>query len=153
MPPSFIPTSNPAAGDRSVANDGWYPDLSVAEFRLHTGMGEVFSTDRVAVEILAAVIEINAGIAAWRVGQTAPSLADVPAGRYGGTSEKVALYTRAVYTLARARLVDVVRDYDSTGKGHDRADALDPTVAAWRQASQEAVARLIGRNRTTVELI
>lgn len=153
MASSFIPSNGVDASDQTVANDGWYPALSVAECLTQTGLTTTFGTARIAAELLAAMMEINAGIAGWRAEQSAASLADVPAPLYGATSEKVVLYGRAVYALARARLTDVVRDYDSTAKGHDRAFNLDPSVAAWRQASQEAVARLTGRARTTVELI
>lgn len=151
--PSFIPANGAPADGDAVTNDGWYPDLSVAACRAETGLPSMFDADRVGAEVLAAAIEVNAGISGWRAGQTAVSLDDVPATGYGTTSEKVALYRRAVYALARARLTNLVRDYDTTAKGHDRADALDGTVAAWRQISQEALARLTGRDRTTVELI
>jgi hypothetical protein len=153
MATSFIPANGSDAEDRAVENDGWYPSLSVADCRAQTGLATMFGADRVAAELLAAMIDVNASISGWRGAQTAPSLADVPAPVYGGVSEKVALYTRAVYAMARARLTNVVRDYDATAKGHDRADALEETVAVWRQSSQEALARLTGRTRTTVELI
>lgn len=151
--PSFIPSNGADVADRAVTNDGWYPDLSVAACRAETGLPSMFDAERVGAEVLAAAIDVNAGIADWRAGQTAASLDDVSATRYGAVSEKVALYRRAVYALARARLTDQVRDYDTTAKGHDRADALDGTVAGWRQVSQEALARLTERARTTVELI
>lgn len=153
MGSSFIPTGPAQPEDATVANDGWYPDLTVAACRAATGLDGTFSTARVEAEIRAAVIEVGAAITSWRAAQTAASLADVPAPMLGGTSVKVTLYTRAVHCLVRARLVDVTRDYDSTAKGHDRADALEATADAWRQASSEALSRLTGRARTTVELI
>lgn len=153
MASSFIPANGTGADDRTVENDGWYPDLTVAECRAETSLATIFGTDRIAAELLAAAIEINAGIAEWRALQSAASLAEVPAASYGTVSAKIALYKRAVHTLARARMVDTTRDYDASGKGHDRADALEDTAEVWRQASQEALARLTGRARTVVELI
>lgn len=151
---ALIPSTDPTAGDSTrVANDGWYPDLDLPAFKAETGQGDVFSADRLAATLQAAMIEINASIAAWRAGQTAATLAEVPAASYGGVSDKVLLYTRAVFARARAELVRTTRDYDSTKDGHDRADALAATADDYQRQSVEALARLTGRPRTIVELI
>jgi len=151
---ALIPSTNPAAGDVArVANDGFYPDLDLSAFKAETGQGDVFAPERLAAALQAAMIEINAGIAAWRAGQTAATLAEIPAPRYGEVSEKVVLYTRAVHARARAELVRTTRDYDSTKEGHARAEALAVTADDYQRQSTEALARLTGRSRTVVELI
>lgn len=150
---SFIPANGAASEDRTVANDGWYPALTVAACRAGVGLAKQHDTDRVAAELLSALIEVNNALADWRAVQSAASLADVPAPTYGGTSEKVTLYGRAVYCLVRARMMEVIREHDATAKGSERAELAEGTAASWRQASQEALARLIGRERTVVELI
>lgn len=150
---SFIPSNGSSAADVVVAQDGWWPDLSVAACRTLTGLGTVYDADRVAAELAAAAIEVNASVAAWRAQQPAPSLAEIPTTTVNGTSALVILYTSAVYCLVRARLLEVTRDYDSTKQGHDRAEALEATAESWRQRSTEALTRLIGRPRVTVELI
>ena len=150
---TFIP-SNPAAEiDEAIVNDGFYPDLSTAALRTRTGLGDIFGAERVAATLRAAMIEVNASIAAWKAEQTAATLADVPAADYGGVSEKVTLYEMAVYARARAVLLETSRDYDSTKSGHDKADALEETAADWFRQSAEALARLTGRPRMVVELI
>ncbi|WP_142847092.1 head completion/stabilization protein [Telmatospirillum sp. J64-1] len=153
MSSSFIPSSGTGPADQAVENDGWYPDLSVAEMRGATGLGQIFGAERVAAVIQAAMIEVNAGIAAWRAQQVAESLDQVPADSYGGQSAKLLLYKTGVYARARAMLLDATRDYDSTKSGHQRADALEETVDGWLRQSSEALARLTGRPRTVVELI
>lgn len=153
MPTPFIPSANPAVNDQIVVNDGWYPDLDAADFKRQTGLGDVFASARIAAELQAAMIHVNAGIADWRAGQTAAALSGVPAPLYGTVSEKVVLYTAAVFARARAVLLRDTRDYDSTKDGHDRADALEKTADGYLQKSAEAVARLTGRTRMTVELI
>lgn len=150
----FIPTIDPtAADDTIVGNDGWYPDLVVADFKGETGQGDVFATQRITAAIRAAMIEVNSSIASWRAVQTADTLEDVPAPLYGGVSEKVALYTTAVFARARSQLLRTTRDYDSTKDGHNRADDLGKTAEDHLQQSAEAVARLTGRPRMVVELI
>jgi hypothetical protein len=148
----FIPNGGPA-DDQLVPNDGWWPSLSTAECQQTTGIGSDWTPLRIATEIAAAGVEVNSTHAVWRASQQAASLAAVPAPQYAGVSEKVLLYRRAVYCLVRARQIDTLRDYDSTGKGHGRADALAPSADAWRQMSAEAQARMVDRPRTIVELI
>jgi hypothetical protein len=77
----------------------------------------------------------------------------VPAKSYGETSEKTHWYLTAVCHRVRSMMVETTRDYDSTKSGRDRADALEATSDRWMQSSNEAVARLMGRKRTTVDLI
>lgn len=149
---SFIPAGG-KADDITLLNGGFWPTLSVATCRAETGLGSDWSADRIAAELLAVTIDVNASLSDWRSRQAAASLAAVPAPLYDGTSEKVILYRRAVYALVRAEQLDVTRDYDSTGKGHARADALTTTADSWRAKAQTALARLIGRPATVVELI
>lgn len=154
MSTAFVPTANPNAADADpVANDGWFPDLDPDDFKARTGLGAVFAPERIAATLQAAMIEVNASIADWRALQTAATLAEVPAPAYGGVSDKVILYTNAVFALARARLLRTTRDYDSTKDGHDRADKLEATAEDHLRESSEALARLTGRSRMVVELI
>lgn len=149
---SFIPAGG-KADDKTVPNDGFWPALSVAACRAETGLGSDWTPDRIAAEMLAVAINVNASLSDWRARQGVTNLADVPAPQHDGTSEKVILYRRAVYALVRAEQLDVTRDYDSTAKGHARADALAPTADSWRAKAQTALARLTGRPATVVELI
>lgn len=149
---AFIPTT-PVIEDQTIVNDGWFPDLSVSAMQAETGLGNTPGTDRIVAAIRAAMIEINSGLATWRAGQVADTLAAVPATSYGDISEKVILYQTAVYARARAQLLDTTRDYDSTKDGHDRADALEATADDYMRQSNEALSRLMGRPRMVVELI
>lgn len=150
---SFIPSAPLAAAAATIANDGWYPDLAREDFHDATGQGQTFAPPRIAAEILAAMIEINASLKDWRAAQTAARLAEIPATKYGEVSEKVILYRAAVFSRARAQLLNTTRDYDSTKDGHARADKLEPTADDWMRQSNEALSRLTGRPRTIVELI
>lgn len=152
---TLIPTTpaDPTALAATIANDGWYPDLSLAAFLSQTEAGDIFTPERLAAVVQSAMIEVNASIAAWRAGQSAASLDAIPATAYGGISEKVILYTSAVFSRARAQLLRTVRDYDSTRDGHDRAAQLEEVAGDYLRQSAEALARLIGRPRLGVDLI
>ncbi|HVI51496.1 MAG TPA: head completion/stabilization protein [Candidatus Sulfotelmatobacter sp.] len=139
--------------DTMIRNDGWYPDLDAAAFKLQTGQGDVFASERIGAVLQSAMIEVNASIMPWRLTQTADSLAGVPAPLYGDVSEKVILYTDAVFNRARSALLRNTRDYDSTKDGHNRADKLESVADDFLRQSSEALARLTGRPRMVVELI
>lgn len=150
---SFIPATNPAITDAVIENDGFYPDIALADIRASTGLSDVFTDERIKATTLDAMIEINASIIDWRNQQTAETLGNIPGVSYGQTSEKVHLYLTAVSCRVRALLNATTRDYDSTKSGHDRADALEASADNWMQRSNEALSRMTGRARTTVELI
>ena len=151
---TLIPSTSTGDGeDALIKNDGWYPDLDAAAFKAQTGQGDVFSIERISAAILASMIEVNASVKDWRVMQSAASLATVPATQYGAISEKVILYTDAVFNRARSALLKNTRDYDSTKDGHNRADKLEAVADDYLRQSSEALARLTGRPRMVTELI
>ena len=150
---SFVPSTNLDASDTTITNDGFFPDIELDAVRKRTGLSDVFTNDRIVAATQDAIMEINAVLAGWVADQEAATLADVPAKSYGDISEKIHWYVTAVCNRVRSMMVDTTRDYDSTKSGHHRADALEATSDRWMQSSNEAVARLMGRKRTTVELI
>ncbi|MBF0375041.1 MAG: head completion/stabilization protein, partial [Alphaproteobacteria bacterium] len=143
---TFIP-SGAAQTPTTVTNDGFFPDLDTAELKAWTGLDDTFATARLAAELRAAIVEINATLAVWRAGLTAPRLADLPAPLVDGQSAGVIAYKTGVYARARAAMVETTRDFDSTKSGHARADALEPTADIWLRRSTEALSRLTGRPR------
>ncbi|MBK5910139.1 hypothetical protein CCR85_01355 [Rhodothalassium salexigens] len=153
MASSFIPSAPQAPLDRTLANEGFWPALSLAEMRDRTGLSMAVGAERIEAALTAAMIEVNAALARWRADQSAATLDRVPAPLHDGVSAKVLAYKAAVYTRARAALIETERDYDSTKSGHDRADALETTADSWLRLSHEALARVMDRARVTVELI
>ena len=151
----LVPTSFRATSyERTITNDGWFPNVDLAEFRSQTGLGDTFGPDRMAAAVQAAILEVNAGVRAWRSAQTAACLDQVPEQTsYGGVPEKVLFYKRAVYARARAELLLTTRDFDSTKSGHGRADDLESTARDHLRHAAEATARLCGQPRIVVELI
>jgi|GEM_PF-665011 len=151
---SFVPSGTVEPGaDDAVTNDAFYPPLSVAAFADETGITGVFDTALLRGFLDTARIETNLVLATWRSDQTAAPLATTPDTQAVTGEERVTLYRAAVHAQARADLIDTRRDYDTTAKGHDRADALEQTSDTWRRRASVSLSRLTGRGRTTVELI
>ena len=151
----MIPSHNPTVSETVLTNDGFFPDIAVPDFYTYTGLGTEWTAARVEGVLQTALISINNALAPWRA--TLPkeyaSLGQVPGGTYNGVSEKIHLYREAVFCRARALLLETTRDYDSTNRGHDKADALEGTAEVWHRRTAEALQNLTRRRRTHVELI
>ena len=136
----------------TVTNYSFFPNLELADFysvmRVDSVAGEVRA--KVALEL--AMLKVNADLITWMQtyqanGVTAISSITEAPGLPAGAGEK--LYLRAVYSLAKADLNEQLNDYarqKSTGDEEENADSLRRN-AAW------AISDLVGRPRTTVELI
>lgn len=151
----FIPTENSQAPDDAiVTNDGFFPDLSLADFKTRMVVGDVYEADTLRHLLQLSMLEVNESLTGWRETVAAHTqLADVPATDYSGTSSRVMHYLNAVYNRAKALLIERSRDYDSTRSGHDAADKLTETADDYKRQASESISRLIGRPRTNVELI
>lgn len=145
-----------AADEPNLVNDGWFPDIDLAHLRRAARLDGTVTPDRLAHAVVAAVLGINAELAAYKEAQQLAgheSLAAVPAPRIAGESALLAYYRRAVYCSAQADLIERYRDFDTTGAGDKAAEKLELRIDDLRRDVRWAVSDLLGRRRTTVELI
>lgn len=153
---SFIAVGGNQESGLTVKNLTFYPDLNLDDFRALYRVDTTTKND-VAVDVLTnAMISTNIELKDWRAAQEADghaTLAAVPADSYDDTSEKITHYLTAVYSRAKALLVERFRDFDSTGSGHGRADELNLTTDDYLQQTRESLRALKGLPRTIVELI
>jgi len=157
---SFIATADPTTGTTpapaTLANDGWFPDIELAELREETRLDGTVTDTRLRAAALDAMASCNAELGAWQAQKLAAGftdLASVPAPQLGGRSTHVIRYRRAVFNLVRADLNEQYRGYDSTKSGGQEAEALERTIAEARRNVRIALADIRGLRRTTVELI
>lgn len=147
--PGFIATGNDAANtrDQQVGNISFYPVIAVADFcelyRVDTSISDV----RVVAALRDAVINTNIDLAVWQSKQLLleyTKLADVPANPYDDVSELTTHYHTAVYSKAKAELIEKYRDFDSTGSGHGRADELTTAMDDHRANARRAIHAITG---------
>jgi hypothetical protein len=158
---SFIatePSTTPATPEpgATVENDGWFPDIDLLRVRDAQRLDGTVTDARLRDAVIGAVIDVNTRLQAWRAAHEASGiarLADVPARMIGGESVKLALYRSAVGRLAKADLTERYRDYDSTKSGAAHAGQLETTIDDDRRAAHWAISDIVGRPRSTVELI
>ncbi|HEX7856045.1 MAG TPA: head completion/stabilization protein [Sphingobium sp.] len=153
QPPLPVPETNP---DR-VIELGWFPDIDPAVVRKDHRIREGVTADRLRTALIAAIISVGNDLGPWQAAQSTAgfdSLADVPELiRIDGESRLVHCYRRAVALYAKAEIVERYRDIDTSATGERRADDLDPSVTELRRDGLHAIRDILGKGRTTVELI
>lgn len=151
------PTQAPASGiETPIHSSPFWPDIDPEAARAALRLDGTVTGPRLRHALVESIADINGRLAAWRRGHQASgwlTLDAVPAETVDGESEHVARYRRAVYCLAGASLIERYRGFDSTHAGHQQADLLDPTVDELRRDAGWAVSDILGRGRSTIELI
>jgi Phage head completion protein (GPL) len=139
-----------------VAADGWWPSVSISEFRsLHRVTAEI-PPDRIRAAIRAGMQTALVDLGEWGVlkrAQGYAALEEVPSVEIDGISHFVLCWRRAVTALAKAELSETHRDYDATGSGERKNDGLDQSIIELRRDAQHAIRDLKGLRRTFAELI
>ncbi|OEZ46280.1 phage head completion protein (GPL) [Janthinobacterium sp. MP5059B] len=151
------PPALPAPG--IVENDGWFPDITLADMRDAMRLDGTVTDARLVQAVVDAILQVNRELADWQGQHAAAGIAalvDVPAARINRESRLLAQYRRAVYSTAKADLIERYRDYDSTATSvsdKKSMEWLDEAPGAQRRNAQWAIADMVGRTHLTVELI
>ncbi|EJX1509481.1 head completion/stabilization protein [Salmonella enterica] len=158
------PQVNSAEKDVTDVDDGaekvtagtFWPEILLRDLRLASRIPGRTTTSRLKFVTTEAVAHVTDQLDDWRGIQESAgysTLADVPAGMLNGESVKVYRYRRAVYSAARALLLENARDVDTTEKGDRKANALEvQTDDLWRDV-RWAIADIRGTQRLFVELV
>ncbi|EDY85440.1 phage head completion protein (GPL) [gamma proteobacterium HTCC5015] len=142
--------------DRTVVNHPWYPDLSLNSFRTAQRVDHVATDDRIEHALQLSVIEVNHRLMPWMAEQQSAGASDLSEveerpGQPAGAVEN--LYFRAVWSLAKASLIERYRDYDTTRSGADQAEELEDSIGELRRDAAWAINDIMKKPRVTVELI
>lgn len=153
---SFFAPAPAQAGQNVIANDGFFPDIDVEAAMAAMRQDGTVTPERLRGALVEAVLSVNDGLKVWRAGQLAAghtALEAVPATQVDGKSAHLHRYLRAVHCEARAGLIERYRDYDATAAGDRKAEALMQAVEDLRRDASWAISDIVGRPRSTVELI
>lgn len=151
----FIATGT-TESDAVITNNGFFPDLSVEEFRQQMRITNTVPDDRVMVSMRNAMIETNRELTVWEAAQKnagIETLEEVPCTHYGELTEKEHFYYFAVFNRTASELQENYRGYDSTLSGHQRSDQMEPTIDHYQREYRESLRQLKDQPRTTVELL
>jgi len=144
------------AAEPPIAGDGFFPPVDPAKVRTEQRVADQVTAERLRAAVVNGMISASQDLAAWKAAQILAgyaTLADVPALQIDGTSVNVTLYVTAVGCYAKARLVERMRDMDTTPAGDRAVDKLEPSVSELRRDAVHAIRDIRGETRTTVELL
>lgn len=140
----------------TVNNDGWWPDFTVADFqsryRLPSGYAEGVLIDGLQIGMAWANIQLRN----WRAdlaGFEYANLNDVPADKLGEESILLVHYRRAVYSHAKAYLLQQFPTINRRESANNEARESEETESKFLEYAQQAIADLQGVGRATVVLI
>lgn len=149
-------TGPSATQTTTLENAGFFPALDLSDFRETMRVDNVATAERALHALRAAMMETNRRLAKWMNAQLQAGverLENAEAAPGQPQDEKEQLYIRAVYSLAKANLVERYRDYDSTAKAQGRADHLEENIDDLRRDAAWAINDISNTARTTVDLI
>lgn len=155
QPTTLTPTGNQADGPVIDAGAFW-PSVDPVATRQTMRLDGTVTPQRLRGALIEAIASVNSQLSDWRRAQQAAgyaSLAAVPAEEVDGLPIPVQRWQRAVQCAAAANLTERYRSFDSTASGHKKADDLDTTVDDLRRDSHWAISDILGRGRSTIELI
>lgn len=153
----FIVTAPTApSSETPIISAAFWPEIDPTEIREAQRIDGTVTPVRLRMALIEAIAEANHALRTFREEQRTAginALADIEAEKIDGTSILIHRYQRAVGSLAKALLLERIRDYDATGKGDRRADALNDPIDDCRRDHLNALADILGRPRITIELI
>lgn len=154
--PPVADVEQPPAPETPIANDGFFPDINPADIREDARISSNVTARRLRAAILGAIMTVGNDLRAFARSSIAAgyaTLAAVPAPTLDGQSVQVIRYRRAVALYAKAELVERYRDFDTTPAGSNQADELTPSIGELRRDAMYAIRDILGKPRTTVDLI
>lgn len=157
MPSLIIPAPTPEVAEAAITSSPFWPAIVPAEIRADQRIDNTVTPPRLKAALIEAIATTNGSLSGWRTTHQVlngyATLADVPAEEIDEQSILVHRYRRAVGCLAKALLLERLRDFDSTGKGDKKAEGLTDPIDDHRRDHLNALADITGRSRCTIELI
>lgn len=139
-----------------IANDGFWPNLDVAEFQKGYRLPAEYLVELLVDGISLAMGEVNADLAARKAAWQAVGIDNVATANPMILPERAfmaASYKRAVYCRAKAYLLTQFATVIRRDSAENLAKEAPQTHEQFLSFSQQAVRLIQGRSRITAELI
>lgn len=155
--PMIITAPPPEAPEAEIVSSTFWPAINPVEIREAQRIDNTIPPGRLRAVLIESIATANNALAGWRtthqVVNNYGTLADVPADKIDNISVLIHRYKRAIGCLAKAILMERLRDYDATGKADKKAETLADTIDDARRDYLAAIADIIGQPRNIIELI
>ncbi|KFE50270.1 head completion/stabilization protein [Pseudomonas syringae] len=141
--------------DQAIVNDGFWPELSVAEFQKAYRLPGEYLVELLAAELVTAMIEVNTDLAkrkaAWQAAGVSIDVTNSAVRSEGYFRGE--LYRRAVYCRAKASLLTQFATVTRRESAENTGKELPERSETFLAFSQAAVRSLQGRGRITAALL
>jgi len=141
---------------KTIANNGFFPEIQTDDFVKTQKLDGVVNDDRALFALTLAISETNMALVDWQIRQEAMGyfeLVNIPSSSINNESRLLILYKQAVFSFAKAHLLEKYRDFDTTASGNKKADNLEPNIDIYRRDARWALSDIQGKSRSLVELI
>jgi hypothetical protein len=142
--------------EQAIENDGFWPNLSVAEFQKGYRLPAEYLVDMLVTDLATAMIEVNRDLSELKASWQGAGVSSVESADTTVLPERTfqaATYKRAVYCRAKATLLTqfatVTRRESAENTGKEQPERGETFL----QFSQQAVRSLQGRGRITATLL
>ncbi|RMO87009.1 Prophage PSPPH06 head completion/stabilization protein [Pseudomonas syringae pv. tagetis] len=142
--------------EQVIENDGFWPDLSVAEFQKGYRLPAEYLVEMLVDELTTAMIEVNSDLAKLKARWQASGVSNVESADTTVLPERTfqaATYKRAVYTRAKASLLPQFATVNRRESAENIGKELPERSETFLAFSQAAVRSLQGRGRITAALL
>ena len=152
----IVPAPTTPAEETAIVSGPFWPNIEISDIREAHRLDGTIPSLRLRTAIIEAIATTNYALRPWRDEQIANGIAKleaIDAEKIDDVSILIHRYKRAVGCLTKALILERYRDFDTTGKGDKKADALTDPIDDCRRDHLAALADITGKPRTTVELI
>jgi hypothetical protein len=152
----IINAPTPPSAELPISSSEFWPAVDPVKIREAQRIDNTVTPTRLRATLIEAIASTNGSLSVWRLEQVAlgnATLAAIDGDEVDSLSILVHRYNRAVGCLTKALLLERLRDFDTSGKGDRRADAMIDPIEDCRRDHLNAIADIAGRARITVELI
>ena len=142
--------------EQIIENDGFWPNLSVAEFQKGYRLPAEYLGEMLAADLTMAMFEVNTDLAQLKARWQDAGVSSVESADTTILPERTyqaATYKRAVYTRAKASLLIQFATVNRREAAENIGKELPERSETFVALSQAAVRSLQGRGRMTAELL
>lgn len=153
---SFVAAPPSPTPPAVIAGDGWWPDLTIADFKSLKRIPNTVTDARIREALLTGMIDAARQLQTWRAAQEAAGiekLEDIEGPTFNGEKEKVILWRKAVFATAAAELADTHNDITATAAGRERTEIRATSADEHRRDATQAIRAIkgLGRNRVALK--
>ncbi|MBI6798140.1 head protein [Pseudomonas syringae] len=142
--------------EQAVFNDGFWPNLSIAEFQKGYRLPAEYLVDLLVADLTTAMVEVNTDLAKLKARWQGAGVSNVESADTTILPERTfqaATYKRAVYSRAKASLLTQFATVNRRESAENVGKELPERSETFLAFSQAAVRSLQGRGRITAALL